>query len=130
MTDKTIIIFHRPKTNAEESLANQQAFIESYVKHLPITAIDYASGDWLKAQEITDLVIENLDGPDDNTNKLIIIIQHSLSEDEFIRQYDRYPYFNFLKNIDKADLYLMDSEGKLYRHVENASNIIIIKEKK
>ena len=116
-----IIIFHRPKTNAEESLANQQSFIESYAKHLPITTFDYISGDWLEAQEVTKFIIKNFDKLDDEVNKFIIIIQHSLSEEEFIRQYDLYSYFNLLKDIDRADLYLMDSEGKLYEEVKNIS---------
>ena len=65
-------------------------------------------------------MIENLN-KSDNTNRFIVIIQHSLSKDEFIHQYDRYPYLNFLRNIDKANLYLMDSEGKLYEEAKNIS---------
>jgi len=130
MTNKTIenpiIIFHRAKTNTEKSIANQQAFIESYAKHLPITTIDYVSGDWRKAEEITELVRRNLNELI-NFNKFIIIIQNSLTEDEFTRQYDRYLYFHFLKVIDQADLYLMDSEGKLYKEVSPSSPFIKLK---
>ena len=109
-TKNPIIIFHRTKTNAEESLANQQAFLESYTKYLSIPTIDYMSGDWRKAEEITELVRRDL-------NRFIIIIQHFLTKEEFICQYDRYLYFKFLKVIEQADIYLMDSEGKLYKEV-------------
>jgi|GEM_PF-1790622 len=116
--DNPTIIFHRAKTtNAEESLANQQTFIEYYTKHLPITTIDYVSDDWRKAEEITELVRRNLNQLI-NFNKFIIIIQNSLTEDEFARHYDRYLYFKFLKIIDQADFYLMDNEGKLYQEVK------------
>ena len=125
MTDKTTtnptIIFHRAKANPEASLARQQAFIDSYLKHLPITTIDYVSGEWFKAEKISELIRREL-------NKFIIIIQDSLTEDEYTRKYDRYMYFNFLENIGMVDLYLMNSEGKLYEQVKDISSIIDKKE--
>ena len=111
-TENTIIIFHRSKQNAEESLANQQAFLENYQKNFALpTVIDYITGDYRHAQKITALINKQL------SSKIIVIINSSLSQKEHDQQYDMYLFFDFLKVIDRADLYLMDHEGKLYREI-------------
>jgi hypothetical protein len=111
-TENTIIIFHRPKQNAEESLVNQQAFLENYQKNFVLpTVIDYVTGDFRQTQKITTLINKQL------PSKIIVIINSFLSQKEHDQQYDMYLFFNFLKAINIADLYLMDHEGKLYREI-------------
>jgi len=120
MTDKTdnnpILIFHRAKANAYDSLSRQQEFLESYKKHLPITAIDYVTGNERTAKELIDLVKRR-------SNKLIIIMQSPLTEDEYIKQYDLHILFRFCKVLDRARIYQMDSEGKLYAPVKNIEDV-------
>jgi hypothetical protein len=111
--ENTIIIFHRSKQNAEESLINQQSFLESHNKNFTSsTIIDYITGDYSHTQKITTLVNKQL------PNKIVVIINSSLSREEHSRQYDMYCYFDFLNIIDIADLYLMDSDGRLYKEVK------------
>ena len=120
MTAKnTIIIFHRSKQNAEESIANQQAFLENYQKSFALpTVIDYITGDYRQTQKITALINKQL------PSKIIIIINSSLSQKEHDQQYDMYLFFDFLKVINRADLYLMDHEGKLYREIAGPISFI------
>ena len=114
-TENTIIIFHRSKQNEEESLANQQAFLKSYNKNFtpPSNVIDYVTGAHRHSQEITALINKQL------PNKIIVIINSSLSRKEHEQQYDMYCYFNFLKKINMADFYFMDIEGTLYKEVKD-----------
>jgi hypothetical protein len=113
--ENTIIIFHRSKQNEEESLANQQAFLKSYNKNItsPQNVIDYMTGDRSRAQEMTALINKQI------PNKIIVVINSSLSRKEHEQQYDMYCYFDFLKKIDSADFYFMDSEGNLYKEVKD-----------
>ena len=116
-TENTIIIFHRSKQNAEESIANQQAFLENYQKSFALpTVIDYITGDYRQTQKITTLI--------KLPSKIIVIINSSLSQKEHDQQYDMYLFFNFLKVINRADLYLMDHEGKLYREIAGPISFI------
>lgn len=120
MTDKTdndsIFIFHRAKANVYDSLARQQDFLEVYKKHLPIRTIDYVTGNERVTRELVDLVKQG-------SNKLIIIMQSPLTEDEYIKQYDLHILFRFCRVLDRACIYHMDSEGRIYAPVENIRDI-------
>ncbi len=120
MTDKNdnnpILIFYRPKTNAEECLANQQAFIKSYTKHLAVATIDFVADDRCKVQEIFDLIKKK-------SRRKIMIVQSSLSKEKFSKEYDLQIFFDFYKKMQMLDIYLMDSEGKIYEEVKNINEI-------
>lgn len=112
-TDNTIIIFHRSRLNAEESIANQQSFLKEYNNYFPkAKVIDYITGDSDQASVISELAWRQTSG------KIIAIINSPLSRKEYDEQYDMYYLFNSLKIIDKANLYFMDSEGKLYKETK------------
>ena len=119
-TENTIIIFHRSKQNAEESFANQQAFLEEYNKHFvpPVKIIDYMTGDYRQVKEMTELISKHL-----SSSYFVVVINSHLSMRELDEQYNMHRFLKFLKIVDKADFYLMDSEGKLYREVENIEKL-------
>lgn len=118
-TENTVLIFHRSKQNIEESLANQQAFLENYSKNFtsPVKVIDYMSGNYSQARELTEMISKY------SSSRLIVIINSALSQEEYLSHYDMYSFLKFLKIIDKASLYLMDSEGKLYKEIKNIKDI-------
>jgi hypothetical protein len=115
MTDQnTTIIFHRSPLNTGESLESQQKFLEKYRKYFISTKIvDYVTGDYRHVGEVSNLITNQPYG-----SEVSIIMQSSLSQKEYIRHYDLYPFFNGLRNMGLAELYLMDSEGRLYKEVE------------
>jgi len=51
--------------------------------------------------------------------KTIAIINSFLSEKDYHKEFDLYHYLKFFKGIDKLAIYLMDSEGKLYKEIES-----------
>lgn len=115
-----VIIFHRSKQNAEESLANQHAFLEAYKEHLPLAAtdyIDYMTGDYPQVLKIRELVHS------DPSSEFIVIVNSSLSRGEFDEQFNMYRYFELLKALNRANLYYMDSEGKLFKEIKNIKEV-------
>lgn len=115
-TENTIIIFHRSKQNIEESLTNQQIFLECYNKNFthPVKIIDYISGDYRQAKEITELISKQ-----SSLKQIIVIINSFLSQKDHELHYDLYNFFHFFKTINMLNLYLMDSGGKLYKELKN-----------
>jgi hypothetical protein len=121
MTDKrkaidSIIIFYRPKTNAEECIANQQAFTKSYIKNQPEAKIDYASSENHETTKIIDLIKKG-------SNKVILVMQSALTKKKFNKEYKHLIFFNFYKKLGMLDIYLMDSHGNLYKEVKNIKKI-------
>jgi hypothetical protein len=109
-----ITIFHRSPLNAQECLDNQQKFLEKYGKYFISTKIiDYVTGDYRHVGEVSNLVSNQPYG-----SEVTIILQSSLSQKEYIRHYDLYPFFNGMSNMGLVSLYLMDSDGNLYKKVE------------
>ena len=110
-TGSSIIIFHRSKENFEENLINQKTFLEAHKEHLgSVKVIDYMSSDYPKAAEIFEITRR--------CNKFTVIVNSFLSKQEYDLQYNLYHYFQSLKTIGVASVYLMDSEGRLYKEVE------------
>jgi hypothetical protein len=109
-----IIIFHRSPLNTQECLSNQQKFLEKYHKYfIPTKIVDYVSGDYRHVGEVSNLVSNQPYG-----SEVSIIMQSSLTQREYIRHYDLYPFFNGMSNMRLAELYLMDSDGNLYKKVD------------
>lgn len=120
-TKDSIIIFHRSKHNTEDSISNQLTFLESYRKHfIPSKVIDYQTGDYRQAKKISELVKEQ-------SAKIMVIINSNVSRDEYDKQYDMYYFFHCFKIIGTVQLYLMDSEGRLYKEVKNIDEVLVNK---
>ncbi len=115
-TNNSILIFHRSKQNSEEDLINQQKFLEAH-KAIFSSAniIDYMSGDYQGAQKVFNILESSMDLP----TKATVIINSFLSDKDYHKEFDLYHYLKFFKLMDKLAIYLMDSEGKLYKEIEH-----------
>ena len=110
-TNDSVIIFHRSRQNSEEDLINQQTFLEAHKEYLgSVKVIDYMSNDYRHASEIFKITRR--------CNKFAVIINSFLSKQEYDLQYNLHHYFQSLKTIGIASVYLMDSEGRLYKETE------------
>jgi hypothetical protein len=115
-TNNSILIFHRSKNNSEEDLINQQKFLESHKAIFsPANVIDYVSGDYHGAKKLFNILESSM-----NTSiRATAIINGFLSEKDYHNAFDLYNYLKFFKGMDKLAIYLMDSEGKLYKEIES-----------
>jgi hypothetical protein len=95
-------------------LRKPKKFLEKYRKYFASTKIvDYMTGDYRHVEEVSNLVLKKPYG-----SEITIIMQNSLTQREYIRYYDLYSFFNGMSNMNLASFYLMDSEGNLYRKVD------------
>ncbi len=115
-TDNSTVIFHRTQTNAKDALEIQEAFIEAYLKHLPMATVDYITGDYKKSKEMLDLITNK-------KTKLITIIQSPISRRERHLRYDLNNILDFYKARNEIDIYHMDADGRLYKEIKDIEEI-------
>src|SRR5690348_16039916 len=107
--EEVVLIFHRSKNNREEDLANQNAFLETYKEQLGnVRVIDYMSGDSHDAYEVMETLKRN------SKPKAIVIMQSYLPRKDYETEYNIYNYLRALERVDRASIFLMDSDGKVY----------------
>jgi hypothetical protein len=112
------VIFHHPKQNIN---SQQQIFLQWYKKHYPTpsTIIDYVGGSANPSSAAIAELIGNFIQQPSKTPKPLLIINSSLSEEQWDNQYDMYNYFAFLNQLESLPLYFLDSIGGLYQYLGN-----------